>query len=163
MNILPYKGIPADSRKIGESWELSHVDENFSVVANGYLAGKTIDELIKEYGVRLLGKKVIRQSGNVFPLLIKFIDAQDNLSIQVHPDDNLAKERHNSLGKTEMWYVINATPDAILYSGFSQQTDADDYVRRIENNSITDILNKYNVKAGDVFFLPAGQIGRAHV
>ena len=158
MNILPYKGIPADSRKIGESWELSHVDENFSIVANGYLAGKTIDELIKEFGARLLGAKVIRQSGNVFPLLIKFIDAQDNLSIQVHPDDSLAKERHNSLGKTEMWYVINATPDAILYSGFSQQTDADDYVRRIENNSITDVLNKYNVKAGDVFFLPAGRV-----
>ena len=157
-DILPYKGIPANSKKIGESWELSHVDDNFSIVANGDLAGKTIDELIKEYGARLLGTKVIEQSGNTFPLLIKFIDARDNLSIQVHPDDKLAKERHNSLGKTEMWYVVNATPDAILYSGFSQQIDADEYVRRVEDNSIMDVLKKYNVKTGDVFFLPAGRV-----
>ena len=158
MNILPYKGIPADSRKIGESWELSHVDENFSVVANGEQAGKTIDELIKEYGARLLGTKVISQSGYAFPLLIKFIDAKDNLSIQVHPDDKLAKERHNSFGKTEMWYLVNAAPDAILYSGFSQQISADEYVSRIKDNSITDVLKKYNVKTGDVFFLPAGRV-----
>ena len=157
-DILPYKGMPADSKKIGESWELSHVNENFSVVANGTLEGKTIDELIKEYGSRLLGKKVIDQSGNTFPLLIKFIDARDNLSIQVHPDDSLAKIRHNSLGKTEMWYVVNATPDAILYSGFSQQINANEYVSRVENNSIMDVLKSYNVKAGDVFFLPAGRV-----
>ena len=157
-DILPYKGISSDSRKIGESWELSHVDENFSIVANGEQAGKTIDELIKEYGARLLGTKVITQFGNIFPLLIKFIDAQDKLSIQVHPDDKLAKERHNSFGKTEMWYVVNAAPDAILYSGFSQQIDADEYVSRIKDNSITDVLKKYNVKTGDVFFLPAGRV-----
>ena len=157
-DILPYKGIPADSKKIGESWELSHVSENFSVVANGSLEGKTIDELIKEYGAGLLGKKVINQSGSTFPLLIKFIDARDKLSIQVHPDDALAKIRHNSLGKTEMWYVVNATPDAVLYSGFSQQIDADEYVSRVENNSITDVLKSYNVKTGDVFFLPAGRV-----
>ena len=157
-DILPYKGIPSDSRKIGESWELSHVSENFSVVANGSLEGKTIDELIKIYGARLLGAKVIEQSGNTFPLLIKFIDAQDNLSIQVHPDDNLAKVRHNSLGKTEMWYVVKATPNAILYSGFSQQIDAAEYVSRVEDNSIMDVLQSYNVNAGDVFFLPAGRV-----
>ena len=157
-DILPYKGMSADTKKIGESWELSHVDDNFSVVANGYLAGKTIDELIKEYGARLLGEKVARQSGNNFPLLIKFIDARGDLSIQVHPDDQLAKVRHNSLGKTEMWYVVNATPDAILYSGFSQQIDADEYVSRVEDNSIMEVLKKYNVKKGDVFFLPAGRV-----
>jgi len=157
-DILPYKGIQTDSRKIGESWELSHVSENFSVVANGSLKGKTIDELIKEYGARLLGKKVIEQSGDTFPLLIKFIDARDNLSIQVHPDDALAKARHNSLGKTEMWYVVKATPDAILYSGFTQQINADEYVKRVEDNSIMDVLKCYNVNAGDVFFLPAGRV-----
>ena len=157
-DILTYKGMSADSRKIGESWELSHVSENFSVVANGKLKGKTIDDLIKEYGVHLLGKKVVDKSGDTFPLLIKFIDARDNLSIQVHPDDNLARIRHNSFGKTEMWYVVNATPGAKLYSGFSQQTDADEYVSRIENNSIMDILKSYNVKSGDVFFLPAGRV-----
>ena len=157
-DILPYKGIPADSRKIGESWELSHVSDNFSVVANGNLEGKNIDELIKEYGASLLGKKVIEQSGDTFPLLIKFIDARDNLSIQVHPDDTLAKTRHNSLGKTEMWYVVKATPDAILYSGFTQQINADEYVKRVEDDSIMDVLKCYNVKAGDVFFLPAGRV-----
>ena len=157
-DILPYKGYPTETGKIGESWELSHVDNNYSVVANGNLEGKTIDELIKDYGAALLGSKVLNLFGTIFPLLIKFIDARDNLSIQVHPDDKLAKERHNSFGKTEMWYVVKATPDAILYSGFSQQINADEYVRRVENNTIMDVLKKYNVKEGDVFFLPAGRV-----
>ncbi|MDR1096635.1 MAG: mannose-6-phosphate isomerase [Tannerella sp.] len=158
MDILPYKGLPPDSRKIGESWELSHVEQNFSVVDNGRLKGKSIDGLIKEYGAQLLGEKVFRKSGNTFPLLIKFIDARDNLSIQVHPDDELAGKRHHSLGKTEMWYVVKAAPDAILYSGFSQQINADEYVHRVENNSIMDVLQSYPVKQGDVFFLPAGRV-----
>jgi mannose-6-phosphate isomerase len=157
-DILPYKGLPSDARKIGESWELSHVEQNFSVVSNGPLEGMTMDELIKIYGAQLLGTKVFRQSGRIFPLLIKFIDARDNLSIQVHPDDELAGKRHNSLGKTEMWYVVKAAPDAILYSGFSQQIDADEYVRRIENNTIMDVLKSYRVQPGDVFFLPAGRV-----
>ena len=156
--ILPFKGYPEDARAIGESWELSHVAYNFSVVANGDLAGKTIDELINEYGSQLLGDKVFKQYGKTFPLLIKFIDARDNLSIQVHPNDQLARTRHHSFGKTEMWYVVKATPDAILFSGFSQQIDADEYVRRIEDGSIMDVLQKYNIKTGDVFFLPAGRI-----
>lgn len=93
---------------MAESWELSHVEGNYSVVDNGALEGKTLDELIRTYGKQLLGEKVVEQFGSIFPLLIKFIDARDNLSIQVHPDDELAKKRHNSFGKTEMWYVINA-------------------------------------------------------
>lgn len=157
-DILPYKGLPATDKKIGESWELSHVDDNFSVVANGPLAGKTIDELIKEYGEHLLGANVIRHSGKTFPLLIKFIDARDNLSVQVHPNDELAQQRHHSFGKTEMWYVVKAAPGASLFSGFSRQMDARDYVRRIENNTILDVLKKYEVQVGDVFFLPAGRV-----
>ena len=157
-DILPFKGYPEDTRKIGESWELSHLEHNFSVVANGALAGKTIDELINEYGAQLLGAKVIKQYSHTFPLLVKFIDASDYLSVQVHPDDQLAHERHHSWGKTEMWYVVNAMPGACLYSGFSHQTDAADYVRRVENDSIMDILQKYDVKTGDVFFLPAGRV-----
>ena len=157
-DILPYKGFPEDTRKIGESWELSHVEENFSVVANGVLAGKTIDELINDVGDRLLGATVIRKYGYTFPLLIKFIDARDTLSVQVHPNDRLAKTRHQSFGKTEMWYVVKAMPEAFLYSGFSQQIDAEEYVRRVEEGSIMDVLRKYDVKAGDVFFLPAGRI-----
>ena len=156
--ILQFKGIPKDSRKIGESWELSNVDQNFSIVANGVLAGKTIEELIQEYGELLLGAKVFRQSGYTFPLLIKFIDACDDLSIQVHPNDQIAMERHHSLGKTEMWYVVKASSEAFLYSGFSQQIDADEYVRRIEDGTLSHVLKKYLVEAGDVFFLPAGRV-----
>lgn len=156
--ICPFKGITPGQEGIGESWELSDVEGNGSLVENGSLANQSIGNLIKTYGASLLGKKVIEQFGTTFPLLIKFIDARDNLSIQVHPDDELAKKRHNSFGKTEMWYVINAAEGASLYSGFSQQIDADEYVTRVENNTIMDVLQRYEVKPGDVFFLPAGRV-----
>ena len=157
-DICPFKGITPVQDGIGESWELSHVEGNYSIVANGELKGRSLDELIRIYGKQLLGEKVIEQFSSTFPLLIKFIDARDNLSIQVHPDDELAKKRHNSFGKTEMWYVINAAPGAALYSGFSKQIDADEYVKRVEDNTIMDVLQRYEVSAGDVFFLPAGRV-----
>lgn len=157
-DICPFKGITPIQEGIGESWELSHVEGNISLIENGSLANQNLDDLIKTYGASLLGKKVIEQFGTTFPLLIKFIDARDNLSIQVHPDDKLAKERHNSFGKTEMWYVIKAAEGANLYSGFSQQIDANEYVKRVENNTIMDVLQCYEVKPGDVFFLPAGRV-----
>lgn len=157
-DIRPFKGMTPTQEKIGESWELSHVDGDFSVVTYGADKGKTIDELIREYGESLLGSEVMKRFGTRFPLLIKFIDARDDLSIQVHPDDVLAEKRHHSFGKTEMWYVIKATPDAALYCGFSQPIDADEYVRRVEDNSIMEVLKRYNVTAGDVFFLPAGRV-----
>lgn len=156
--ISPFKGIVPVQEGIGESWELSDVEGNVSVVANGPMKGRSLDDLIHTYGDALVGKKVLGQFGTTFPLLIKFIDARDNLSIQVHPDDELAKKRHNSFGKTEMWYVIKAAPDATLYSGFSQQIDADEYVKRVQNNTIMEVLQCYDVKAGDVFFLPAGRV-----
>lgn len=157
-DIRPFKGMTPTQEKIGESWELSHVDGDFSVVAYGADKGKMIDELIREYGESLLGSEVMKRFGTRFPLLIKFIDARDDLSIQVHPDDALAEKRHHSFGKTEMWYVIKATPDAALYCGFSQPIDADEYVRRVEDNSIMEVLKRYDVTAGDVFFLPAGRV-----
>ena len=157
-DIRPFKGMTPTQEKIGESWELSHVDGDFSVVTYGADKGKTIDELIREYGESLLGTGVMKRFGTRFPLLIKFIDARDDLSIQVHPDDALAEKRHHSFGKTEMWYVIKATPDAALYCGFSQPIDADEYVRRVEDNSIMEVLKRYGVTAGDVFFLPAGRV-----
>lgn len=157
-DIRPFKGMTPTQEKIGESWELSHVDGDFSVVTYGADKGKTIDELIREYGESLLGTGVMKRFGTRFPLLIKFIDARDDLSIQVHPDDALAEKRHHSFGKTEMWYVIKATSDAALYCGFSQPIDADEYVRRVEDNSIMEVLKRYNVTAGDVFFLPAGRV-----
>lgn len=156
--ICPFKGITPTEEGVGESWELSHVNDNFSVVAEGELANKSLDELIKEYGKELVGGKVMERFGSRFPLLIKFIDARDNLSIQVHPDDELAKVRHNSFGKTEMWYVIKADKGASLYSGFSQQIDKEEYVKRVGNNTIMDVLKKYDVSEGDVFFLPAGRV-----
>ncbi|MDL2221896.1 class I mannose-6-phosphate isomerase [Parabacteroides sp. OttesenSCG-928-N08] len=157
-DICPFKGITPVQEGIGESWELSHVEGNVSVVDNGALEGRSLDDLIRDYGASLLGEKVIAQFGETFPLLIKFIDARDDLSIQVHPDDELARQRHNSFGKTEMWYVIKAAPGAGLYSGFSQQIDAEEYVKRVEENSIMEVLQRYEVAEGDVFFLPAGRV-----
>ena len=156
--ICSFKEITPQQEGIGESWEISHVEGNVSVVVNGELAGKSLDDLIQQAGVAMIGKTVLERSGTVFPLLIKFIDARDDLSIQVHPDDKLAKARHNSFGKTEMWYVINATPDAKLYSGFKQAITTEEYVTSVENNTFTDKLQEYNVQSGDVFFLPAGRV-----
>lgn len=157
--IVPYKGIESTAKNVGESWELSAVSGNESVVANGEFAGRNIVELIKEYKADLLGEKVYAESGDTFPILVKFIDARDDLSIQVHPDDELAAARHNgSKGKTEMWYVVKADEGAHLMSGMSQQITPEEYVRRIEDNTITDVLCDYKVKEGDVFFLPAGRV-----
>ena len=156
--ICPFKGISPEVSGIGESWEISHVEGNYSVVASGPLEGWDIDKLIRTYGAQLLGKQVIERFGTTFPLLIKFIDAADDLSIQVHPNDELARQRHNSFGKTEMWYVVKATGGASLYSGFSQEIGAGEYVERVANNNLTDVLQRYEVKAGDSFYLPAGRV-----
>jgi mannose-6-phosphate isomerase len=157
-DISPFKGINPGQTGIGESWELSHVEGNYSVVDNGTLEGWSIEDLVNAYGKQLVGEKVMEKFGHTFPLLIKFIDARDNLSIQVHPNDELAKKRHNSFGKTEMWYVIKAAEGAALYSGFSRQIDAAEYVKRVEDDSIMEVLQYYEVKPGDVFFLPSGRI-----
>lgn len=157
--IAPFKNITTDQHNIGESWELSGVRNNESVVANGPLAGRTITELIREYKGGLIGKANYEKTGEEFPLLIKFIDARQDLSIQVHPDDELAAKRHNgSKGKTEMWYVISADKDAHLMSGLSRKITPEEYVERVDNHTITEVLHDYKVSAGDVFFLPAGRI-----
>ncbi|MDR1881309.1 MAG: class I mannose-6-phosphate isomerase [Prevotella sp.] len=156
--ICKFKGITPIRDGIGESWEISSVKDNISIVANGWLKDKNLSEIIDTYKARLVGKKNFETFGNTFPLLVKFIDARDNLSIQVHPDDELAKKRHGSFGKTEMWYIINAAPAAFLYSGFKKQMTPESYIRSIENNTFTDYLARHDVKAGDVFFLPAGRV-----
>lgn len=157
--IAPFKGIETGQHNIGESWELSGVKGNESVVANGPLAGKTITELISEYRESLLGRANWEKTGTEFPLLVKFIDARQDLSIQVHPDDELAARRHNgSKGKTEMWYVVSADKDAHLMSGLSRKITPEEYVARVGNNTITEVLHDYKVSRGDVFFLPAGRI-----
>ena len=157
--IAPFKNIQTDQNNIGESWEISGVKGNESVVINGELAGKSISELVREYKGKLIGEKVWENTGEEFPLLIKFIDARDDLSIQVHPDDKLAGERHNgSKGKTEMWYVVGVDEDAHLMAGLSENITPDEYSQRVENDTITSVLKDYKVKVGDVFFLPAGRI-----
>jgi len=156
--ICRFKNLHPQRSGIGESWEVSHVKNNVSIVANGNLNGKSLEELIETYRERLLGEKVIEHFGTTFPLLIKFIDARDSLSVQVHPDDLLAKKRHNSFGKTEMWYVIQAMPDAFLYSGFSQPITPEEYVRSLEDDTFINYLQRHEVKPGDVFFLPAGRV-----
>lgn len=142
----------------GESWELSGVEGNVSVVTNGYLAGNDLNELIEVYMGDLVGETIYENFGNEFPLLIKFIDANDDLSIQVHPNDEMAAERHNSYGKTEMWYVIQADQGAKLQSGFNQQVDQELYLEKLEKVELTDILNFEEVTSGDVFFIPAGRV-----
>lgn len=156
--ICKFKGITPQQDGIGESWEVSSVEGNVSVVANGELENKNLEEIITTYKDQLVGKKNFDTFGTTFPLLIKFIDARENLSIQVHPDDVLGKQRHNSFGKTEMWYVINAAPGAFLYSGFEKEMTPESYVKSIEDNTFVDSLAKHDVKAGDSFFLPAGRV-----
>lgn len=142
----------------GESWELSGVEGNVSVASNGYLAGNSLEELIEVYMGDLVGDQIYETYGTEFPLLIKFIDANDDLSIQVHPDDEMAAERHNSYGKTEMWYVMQADKGAKLQSGFNQPVDQEKYLEKLEKVELTDILNFEEVTAGDVFFIPAGRV-----
>ena len=157
-DICPFKGITPVQEGIGESWELSHVEGNYSVVDNGALEGKTLDELIRTYGKQLLGEKVVEQFGSIFPLLIKFIDARDNLSIQVHPDDELAKKRHNSFGKTEMWYVVDCDEGATLLYGFKHEITKEEFARRIADNTLLEVTNAVPVKKGDVFFIKSGTL-----
>ncbi len=156
--ISRFKNIQPVQEGIGESWEVSGMKGDASVVSNGSLKGKSLEELIVEYQGSLLGKSIHKRFGKTFPLLIKLIDAQEALSIQVHPDDKLAKERHDSFGKTEMWYVIQATPEAYLYSGFKQSITPEEYVEKVKDNTFTDTLQRHEVKEGDVFFLPAGRV-----
>ena len=136
--IAPYKGIETEQHHIGESWELSGVKGNESVVADGPLAGRSIASLVHEYKEELVGKHVYGNTGDEFPLLIKFIDALTDLSIQVHPNDELAARRHNgSKGKTEMWYVVDAEPGAHLLAGLTQSITPEEYAAKVADGTIT--------------------------
>lgn len=142
----------------GESWEISSVKDNVSVVANGFLKGNNLQELIEVYMGDLVGDSVFDKYGVDFPLLIKFIDANDELSIQVHPDDETAAERHNSFGKTEMWYVMQAEKGSRLISGFQKEVTKEEYLDHLQKGNLNNILNSENVEEGDVFFIPAGRV-----
>ena len=142
----------------GESWELSAVEGNVSVVADGPLAGKPFDQLIHEYRSALVGKRVYRDYKNEFPLLIKFLDAREDLSIQVHPDDELANRRHGGRGKTEMWYIISSDEGSSLITGFNRSIDPGTFSDLMRQGKLEDVLNREEANAGDVFFIPAGRI-----
>lgn len=142
----------------GETWEVSDVEGNVSIVNEGSLQGKSLHELVEQYKGELVGKHVYEQYGNRFPLLVKFIDANDDLSIQVHPDDELAKQRKSGFGKTEMWYIMQADEGAKLNSGFNRELTKDEYVKAVADNTIQDLLNIETAQPGDVFFLPAGRV-----
>ena len=156
--IVSFKQIESDLHGVGESWELSAVPGNLSVVAGGPDKGLTIVELIDKYRDQLMGRENYARHGNTFPLLVKFIDACQDLSVQVHPDDELAKKRHNSLGKTEMWYVVETTDDAHLSAGWKREVTKEEYVRSVEEGTVEELINTVGAKPGDVFFLPAGRV-----
>lgn len=148
---------------IGESWLVSAVSGNESVVSDGFLKENTLPELLEVYLNDLVGDKVYNRYGNDFPLLVKIIDTSDDLSIQVHPNDEIAQTRHNSFGKNEMWYILDCDKDAFIYAGFNRAITAYKYLKAVENNTLVDYLQRHTVKKGDYIYIPAGcvhSIGR---
>ena len=149
---------PTTSKNAGESWEISDVEGDTSIVANGALQGSSLKHLLETHKSDLLGEKNFRQFGTKFPLLIKFIDAKDDLSVQLHPNDKLAKARNNSFGKTEMWYVVQADPESNLIVGFNQKMFQELYLKHLEDKTLQSILNFDAVQAGDTYFIEVGRI-----
>ncbi len=156
--ISAYKGINTDRKSVGESWEISTVPNYVSVISNGEWKGLPLTEVIGKYKGKITGEKIYRKYKNELPLLFKFIDTKDHCSVQVHPNDEIAGERHGCNGKTEIWYIIDAEPDAVLISGFSEPISVEEYERRIKDNTLEEVLMHHHAKAGDVFFIPAGRI-----
>lgn len=155
--LTEWKHLPEQDH-IGESWEVSAVPESPSIIANGTWAGYLLTDVIRKMPEAILGKSVAKKHEQKLPILVKFIDTNDDLSVQVHPNDALAREVHGEHGKTEMWYVIHAEPGACIYAGFQEQLTPEQYAERVENGTILDSLAKHEVHSGDVFYLPAGRI-----
>ena len=156
--IVAFKHIQSDMENVGESWEVSGVPGDESVVANGECKGKTLNEVLAEMKQKLVGEENYKRFGDRFPLLIKFIDARQDLSIQVHPDDETAHRQGKAMGKTEMWYVMDSDEDASLKVGLKKKITPEEYARMVEDDTICDALGNYKVKSGDCFFIPAGRI-----
>ena len=156
--IVAFKHIQSDMENVGESWEVSGVPGDESVVANGECKGKTLNEVLAEMKEKLVGEENYKRFGDRFPLLIKFIDARQDLSIQVHPDDETAHRQGKAMGKTEMWYVMDSDEDASLKVGLKKKITPEEYARMVEDDTICDALGNYKVKSGDCFFIPAGRI-----
>ncbi|MBR2450598.1 MAG: cupin domain-containing protein [Paludibacteraceae bacterium] len=155
--LTQWKQLP-EQQHIGESWEVSAVEKAPSVIANGTWAGYSLTEVINKMPQAVLGKEVAKKYNNQLPLLVKFIDSNDDLSVQVHPNDAMAKRLHNGTGKTEMWYVLSAEPGAYIYAGFQIALSPEEYTHRVANGTIIDTLAKHEIHAGDVFYIPSGRI-----
>ena len=156
--LRPYKGLEANDEPIGESWEVSAVPSSTSIISNGAWAGRNLVSVVSEHAEAILGKSVNQQYGGKLPLLVKFIDAKKDLSIQVHPNDEMAMREHGKMGKSEMWYVIKADEGSHLYAGFKQEITPEEYQKRVADGTIMEVLADHRVKAGDVFYLPAGRV-----
>ena len=156
--IITFKHLDASMENVGESWEISGVKYNETIVSNGEQKGKSLNQLVREMKGKLVGEENYRRFGDEFPLLIKFIDARRDLSIQVHPDDETAHRQGKSRGKTEMWYALASAPGAQLYNGLKKKITPEEYKQMVGNDTITDALARYEVHEGDVFFIPAGRI-----
>lgn len=149
---------PSKTDTTGESWELSGVSGDVSIVSNGEFSGKSLNELIDIHGKDLIGSSVMERFGKEFPILIKFIDAKKDLSIQLHPNDELAQDRHNSFGKTEMWHIMDADPGSKLIVGFNKNVTKEEYSKSLESNTLLELLNYEEVTPGDTFFINTGKI-----
>lgn len=156
--IIPFKHLDSEMEQVGESWELSGVKDNESIISEGEFAGKTINQVLSQLKEKLVGEENYREHGDTFPLLIKFIDARQQLSIQVHPNDEMAHKRGLERGKTEMWYAMESEPCAKLRSGLKEKITPEQYQAMVANDTICDAIAEYDVKEGDCFFLPAGRI-----
>lgn len=143
---------------IGESWEISMIDDDVNLVASGIYENLSLATLIEKFPTEILGTKIVKKYGTQFPLLFKFLDAKTDLSIQLHPNDELAKRRHNSFGKTEMWYIMQADENARIILGFKNDSSPEEYLQHLENKTLPDVLQEYYVKKGDVFFIETGTI-----
>ena len=157
-NLGTYLNKPISGKNIGESWEISDVPGDVSIVSTGFLKGKSLSEIISIYGKLILGKRNLKRFGLKFPLLIKFIDAKENLSVQLHPGDEIAMKKHDSLGKTEMWHIIQADKDAEIIIGFNKKVTEKEYQNLVDQKDIATVLNREKVKPGDTFFVYAGLI-----
>lgn len=156
--IIPFKHLNTQMERVGESWEISGVKDNETIVANGPDKGKSLNRLVSEQKAKLVGEENYQRFGDEFPLLVKFIDASQDLSIQVHPNDETAHRLGKPHGKTEMWYTLESAPGAHLYNGLKKKITAEEYEQMVANDTIVDALAHYEIKEGDVFYIPAGRI-----
>lgn len=156
--IIPFKNINSSLAQVGESWEISGVKGDETIIKSGPYQGRNLNEVVTELKEKLVGADNYKEYGDHFPLLVKFIDACQDLSIQVHPNDEIAHRQGKERGKTEMWYVMKSEPDAKLRAGMKQEITSEEYKQMVENDTITDAIAEFSVKEGDCFFIPAGRI-----